>query len=223
MKSIFIAVALLAIASLITAIPLTVTNAQVENCICTGDIGGNVTEIVPTEEVPAPEVPLENVTAIPVNETTTIPITNDTIIIIDDGVASVVNGSEFEPVLEETPVIVEEPATEVPTEEEEEEENGDSGFATDLQIQLVPEVQRGHNQHVTIFAVDPNGNAVFGEEIDATVTNQRGVDLREFTVESGEDESYKVGPNTSPQNITITAETESGLENTQTYEVFPKE
>ena len=97
--------------------------------------------------------------------------------------------------------------------------------ATGLQIQIVPQIQRGHQQHLTIFSVDDSGNQVNASEIQTTITNQKGnlVGPKTLYTDSGEDVAYKVGPNTSPQNITVdSCLTEQDLCATQSYYVFPK-
>ena len=97
--------------------------------------------------------------------------------------------------------------------------------ATGLQIQVVPQIQRGHQQHLTIFSVDDQGNEVNASEIQSTITNEKGnlVGPKTLYTGSGEDVSYKVGPNTRPQNITIdSCLTEQDLCATQSYYVFPK-
>ena len=83
-------------------------------------------------------------------------------------------------------------------------QNQTSG-ATGLQIQVVPQIQRGHQQHLTIFSVDDQGNEVNASEIQTTITNEKGnlVGPKTLYTNTGEDVAYKVGPNTSPQNITV--------------------
>jgi len=96
---------------------------------------------------------------------------------------------------------------------------------TGLQIQLVPEVQRGQQQHVTVFSVDDDGNVVNSSEIITTITNERGnlVGPKTLYTESGEDVSYKVGPNTRPQNISIdSCLSDAEVCAQQFYWVFPK-
>jgi hypothetical protein len=104
-------------------------------------------------------------------------------------------------------------------------QNQTSTQATGLQIQIIPEIQRGWQQHLTIFAVDETGNQVNDTEIEGQVTNTKGklVGPGEFNTTSGEDLQYKVGPRTNPQNISVLAwipETNIGAE--QNYWVFPK-
>ena len=98
--------------------------------------------------------------------------------------------------------------------------------ATSLQIQIVPQIQRGQQQHLTVFAVDDNGNIVNGTgEIISSIENAKGVLVGPKTVytESGEDVRYKVGPNTSPQNISINScLSDSEICALQTYYVYPK-
>lgn len=97
--------------------------------------------------------------------------------------------------------------------------------ATGLQIQVVPQIQRGHQQHLTVFSVDDQGNEVNASEIQSTITNAKGnlVGPKTLYTQSGETVSYKVGPNTAPQNITIdSCLTEQDLCATQSYSVFPK-
>jgi hypothetical protein len=97
--------------------------------------------------------------------------------------------------------------------------------ATGLQIQIVPQIQRGHQQHLTIFTVDDQGNQVNASEIQTTITNEAGnlVGPKTLYTNTGEDVSYKVGPNTRPQNITVdSCLTEQDLCATQSYYVFPK-
>ena len=103
-------------------------------------------------------------------------------------------------------------------------QNQTSG-ATGLQIQVVPQIQRGHQQHLTIFSVDDQGNEVNASEIQSTITNEAGnlVGPKTLYTNTGEDVAYKVGPNTRPQNITIdSCLTEQDLCATQSYYVFPK-
>ncbi len=98
--------------------------------------------------------------------------------------------------------------------------------ATSLQIQVVPQIQRGHQQHLTIFAVDDNGNQVNGSgEIISSIENEAGKLVGPKTVytETGEDVAYKVGPNTRPQNISVNScLTDSEICAEQSYYVFPK-
>ena len=89
----------------------------------------------------------------------------------------------------------------------------------------MPEIQRGHQQHLTIFSVDDQGNEVNASEIQTTITNENGnlVGPKTLYTNSGEDVAYKVGPNTRPQNITVdSCLTEQDLCATQSYYVFPK-
>lgn len=99
------------------------------------------------------------------------------------------------------------------------------GQAEQIQIMLVPEVQRGHQQHLKLFTVDAQGNEVSVDgDIKVQIINERGnlVGLKTTYVQSGEDVQYKVGPNTRPQNITVSATLVSeGLESAQNYWVFP--
>jgi len=95
-----------------------------------------------------------------------------------------------------------------------------------LQIMLIPQIQRGHDQHLKIFAVDAQGNDVNAQgDIKVQIINERGnlVGPKTINVQSGEDVSYKVGSNTRPQNITVTATLLSeGLDAAQNYWVFAK-
>jgi hypothetical protein len=96
--------------------------------------------------------------------------------------------------------------------------------ATGIQIQLVPEIQRGHNQHLTVFAVDDQGNQV-NETITTQVTNEKGNPVGPGLVESesGDVLTYKVGPNTRPQNITVDSQINGAdISASQDYYVFPK-
>ena len=96
---------------------------------------------------------------------------------------------------------------------------------TAIQIQLIPSIQRGHNQHLTLFLVDDVGSVVPDESMDANITNTRGqlVGLKSFTTESGVDNVYKVGPNTNPQNITVFAQlADTNITAQEEYSVFAK-
>ena len=96
---------------------------------------------------------------------------------------------------------------------------------TAIQIQLIPSIQRGHNQHLTLFLVDDVGSVVPDESMDANITNTRGqlVGLKSFTTQSGVDNVYKVGPNTNPQNITVFAQLAgTNITAQEEYSVFAK-
>ena len=96
---------------------------------------------------------------------------------------------------------------------------------TAIQIQLIPNIQRGHNQHLTLFLVDDVGSVVPDEQMQANITNARGnlVGLKSFTTESGTEQTYKVGPNTSPQNITVFAQLpDTNITAQEEYSVFAK-
>ena len=64
---------------------------------------------------------------------------------------------------------------------------------TAIQIQLIPNIQRGHNQHLTLFLIDDVGSVVPDESMEANITNARGnlVGLKSFTTESGTDKPTK--------------------------------
>ena len=96
---------------------------------------------------------------------------------------------------------------------------------TAIQIQLIPNIQRGHNQHLTLFLVDDVGSVVPDESMDANITNARGqlVGLKSITTQSGVDHVYKVGPNTNPQNITVFAQLAgTNITAQEEYSVFAK-
>ena len=96
---------------------------------------------------------------------------------------------------------------------------------TDIQIQLVPNVQRGHNQHVTLFAVDEDGNVVNDTNLAFQALTEAGRVVGPGTVqtETGETTSYKVGPNTNPQNITVYSYIGgSSVDAVESYSVFAK-
>ena len=96
---------------------------------------------------------------------------------------------------------------------------------TAIQIQLIPNIQRGHNQHMTLFLVDDQGGVVLDEPMQANITNERGqlVGLKSLTTESGQVHIYKVGPNTNPQNITVFAQVPStDITAQEEYSVFAK-
>ena len=146
---------------------------------------------------------ITNETTIETN--TTIPIANVT----EPPVANITEGNVTQPPLEETL-----PPGNVSTSE-----------PTAIQIQLIPNIQRGHNQHLTLFLVDDVGSVVPDESIDANITNTRGnlVGLKSFTTQSGIDNIYKVGPNTNPQNITVFAQLAgTNITAQEEYSVFAK-
>ena len=61
--------------------------------------------------------------------------------------------------------------------------------------------------------------------MEANITNARGnlVGLKSFTTESGTEQTYKVGPNTSPQNITVFAQLpDTNITAQEEYSVFAK-
>ena len=96
---------------------------------------------------------------------------------------------------------------------------------TAIQIQLIPSIQRGHNQHLTLFLVDDVGSVVPDELMQANITTERGVlvGLKSFMTESGTEQTYKVGPNTRPQNITVFAQLpDTNITAQEEYSVFAK-
>ena len=94
-----------------------------------------------------------------------------------------------------------------------------------IQIQLIPSIQRGHNQHLSLFLVDDQGNVILDRSMQANITNEKGnfVGPGSITTESGRDEIYKVGPNTRPQNISVFATLlGDNITASEQYSVFAK-
>ena len=115
--------------------------------------------------------------------------------------------------------------TEPPLEETLPPGNVSQSEPTAIQIQLIPNIQRGHNQHMTLFLVDDVGSVVPDETMQGNITTERGqlVGLKSFTTESGKDHVYKVGPNTRPQNITVFAQLpDTNITAQEEYSVFAK-
>jgi hypothetical protein len=95
---------------------------------------------------------------------------------------------------------------------------------TAINLALIEDIQRGHIQHVTPFVTDDSGNEFTDESVSITIINQRGITLHDVDRTSGQEYKFKVGPNTSPQQIQVYAVLDSNDQvNAQAdYNVFPK-
>ena len=198
--------------AIIPTIGLTVTKAQNDT---------NATEIEPG---PGFEFPPTNVTEPAVNATDPDPVLGNENTTTPDCLTEPCDPATGLPV-ENVTAPPASNVTEPPLEETLPPGNVSQSEPTAIQIQLIPNIQRGHNQHMTLFLVDDVGSVVPDELMQGNITTERGqlVGLKSFTTESGKDHIYKVGPNTRPQNITVFAQLpDTNITAQEEYSVFAK-
>ena len=202
-------VAVLLTVAIIPTVSLPVTKAQ--NDTSANNITSSVNQTITNETT------IETNTTIPTGNVTEPPTAGQLPVFPDENVTA--------PPANETAPAGNETAPPVDVEETLPPGNVSQAEPTAIQIQLIPSIQRGHNQHMTLFLVDDQGSVVLDEPMQANITNERGqlVGLKSLTTESGQVHIYKVGPNTNPQNITVFAQLPStDITAQEEYSVFAK-
>jgi hypothetical protein len=138
---------------------------------------------------------LDNETAIPVDEDITGVIENDTALVGNDSEIAELPGPES-------------PAT--------------SPLA-DIQIAAFDQVQRGQRQYVTVVGFDENDQPTNDTAFRILRVLESGRQLPTLAAQSGQQFTYKVGPNTAPQEITLIAEAiGTDLNASKSYDVYAK-